>query len=93
MIDTTDIAGMGKRAKLFANGRSQAVRLPREFRFHGAEVNIERRGNAVILTPVEGRWARVASRLEPLDPATGRRLERVYRENRAKPRQDRKFSW
>ena len=43
-----------KRAKLFANGRSQAVRLPKEFRFPGAEVYIERRGEEVVLRPVHG---------------------------------------
>lgn len=43
------------RAKLFWNGRSQAVRLPREFRFEGDEVEIHREGNAVILEPVKGR--------------------------------------
>lgn len=43
-----------KRAKLFANGRSQAVRLPKEFRFAGAEVYIERRGEEVVLRPVHG---------------------------------------
>jgi antitoxin VapB len=36
-------------AKLFRNGRSQAVRLPREFRFEGDEVNIRRVGRRVIL--------------------------------------------
>ena len=40
-------------AKLFSNGRSQAVRLPRAFRFEGAtEVLIERDGDRVILRPV-----------------------------------------
>lgn len=39
-------------AKLFMNGRSQAVRLPREFRFEGvSEVVIERDGDRVILSP------------------------------------------
>jgi virulence-associated protein VagC len=42
-----------KKAKLFMNGRSQAVRLPREFRMPGDEVLIERRGDEVILRPVE----------------------------------------
>ena len=41
-----------KKAKLFANGRSQAVRLPKEFRFPGTEVYIERRGEEVVLRPV-----------------------------------------
>jgi antitoxin VapB len=40
-------------AKLFANGRSQAVRLPREFRFVGREVRIRRFGLGVLLEPVD----------------------------------------
>lgn len=43
------------RAKLFWNGRSQAVRLPKEFRFEGDEVEIRRDGSAVILEPVQRR--------------------------------------
>jgi len=41
-----------KRAKLFMNGRSQAVRLPKEFRFEGTEVRIRKLGNGVVLEPV-----------------------------------------
>ena len=36
-------------AKLFQHGGSQAVRLPKEFRFEGSEVEIERRGDEVVL--------------------------------------------
>ena len=43
------------RAKLFWNGRSQAVRLPRAFRFEGDEVSVRREGDAVILEPVRKR--------------------------------------
>ncbi|HTW69241.1 MAG TPA: AbrB/MazE/SpoVT family DNA-binding domain-containing protein, partial [Acetobacteraceae bacterium] len=46
-------------AKLFMNGRSQAVRLPREFRFEGDEVRIRRVGRGVLLEPMEfdpHRW-------------------------------------
>ncbi len=39
-------------AKLFRNGRSQAVRLPREFRFEGDQVRVRRVGRGVILEPV-----------------------------------------
>lgn len=39
-------------AKLFQNGRSQAVRLPREFRFVGDRVRIRRVGQGVLLEPV-----------------------------------------
>ena len=43
-----------KTVKLFKNGRSQALRLPKEFRFEGLrEVSIRREGKAVILEPVE----------------------------------------
>ena len=45
-----------KRAKLFRNGQSQAVRLPKEFRFEGQEVYIQRAGNAVVLLPIEAPW-------------------------------------
>ena len=39
-------------AKLFVNGRSQAVRLPREFRFTGDSVRIRKVGNGVLLEPM-----------------------------------------
>ena len=39
-------------AKLFKNGRSQAVRLPREFRFEGDEVRIRRAGRGVLVEPM-----------------------------------------
>lgn len=39
-------------AKLFWNGRSQAVRLPKAFRFEGDAVSIRRQGNAVVLEPL-----------------------------------------
>ncbi|MDJ0763900.1 MAG: type II toxin-antitoxin system VapB family antitoxin [Myxococcota bacterium] len=42
-------------AKLFNNGRSQAVRLPKAFRFKGTEVRIRKEGDKVILEPIERR--------------------------------------
>lgn len=45
-----------KTAKLFKNGESQAVRLPKEFRFEGDEVLIKRAGNAVVLLPKRKSW-------------------------------------
>lgn len=41
-------------AKLFKNGRSQAVRLPREFRFEGDRVRVRRVGRGVLVEPVFG---------------------------------------
>jgi antitoxin VapB len=46
----------GDRAKIFWSGRSQAVRLPKEYRFDGTEVRIRRRGDTVILEPVPTDW-------------------------------------
>jgi antitoxin VapB len=43
-------------AKLFVNGQSQAVRLPKEYRFSGNEVYIKKVGNAVMLFPKECAW-------------------------------------
>jgi len=40
-------------AKLFMHGRSQAVRLPKEFRFEGSEVRVSKVGDKVILEPIE----------------------------------------
>ncbi len=43
-------------AKIFQNGRSQAVRLPKEYQFSGNEVFIQKHGNAVLLFPKEKMW-------------------------------------
>lgn len=43
-------------AKLFPNGQSQAVRLPKEFRFEGDRVYIQRVGEAVVLLPYQQPW-------------------------------------
>ena len=69
MAETTE-----KRAKLFMNGRSQAVRLPKEFRFEGKEVRIRRHGNGVLLEPVGSKMGaddleRVRKAMKSLGPA------------------------
>jgi antitoxin VapB len=43
-------------AKLFQNGNSQAVRLPKEFRMPGDRVKISQRGRQIILEPLETTW-------------------------------------
>ena len=43
---------MSATAKLFMHGRSQAVRLPKEFRFEGSEVRVSKVGDKVILEPM-----------------------------------------
>jgi len=45
-----------KTAKLFMNGQSQAVRLPKEFRMTGDEVYIKKQGEVIMLLPKEKSW-------------------------------------
>ncbi len=55
-------------AKVFWSGRSQAVRLPKAFRFEADEVRIRRHGSAVILEPIAQDWAWLDTLTEaPLD--------------------------
>ena len=44
-------------AKLFKNGNSQAIRLPKEFRFNTQEVWLYREGDRVIIQPKHSNWA------------------------------------
>ena len=57
-----------KTAKLFKNGQSQAVRLPKEFRFDGESVYIHHLGNYVVLIPTHDPWK---SMFEPTNLFTG----------------------
>jgi antitoxin VapB len=45
-----------KTAKIFQDGQSQAVRLPKEFRFDDSEVFIKKTGNVVQLIPLSDSW-------------------------------------
>lgn len=45
-----------KKAKIFKNGQSEAIRLPKEFRFNAKEVFIHKIGNAVIILPKDNPW-------------------------------------
>jgi antitoxin VapB len=55
------------RAKIFWSGRSQAVRLPKDFRFNGEEVRIRRHGSAVILEPMAEDWSWLDAIVTKLD--------------------------
>ena len=52
MATDADTSQKPTNAKLFWNGRSQAVRLPKEFRFEGDRVRVTRMGAGVLLEPV-----------------------------------------
>ena len=51
-------------AKLFQNGGSQAVRLPKEYRFEGSEVLISRVGDVVVMVPKLAYWTTMLNSLE-----------------------------
>lgn len=52
---------MSIKAKLFINGRSQAVRIPKDLAFAGVDaVHIEKRGSSLILTPARSTWESLA---------------------------------
>ena len=63
-------------AKLFKNGQSQAVRLPKAFRFSGDEVYIKKVGNAVVLLPIDDPWGPLLSAMgEASDDFMAERLQ------------------
>ena len=55
-------------ARLFQSGRSQAVRLPKEFRFAGTSVGVRHFGNGVLLLPVDDPWATLEAALASFEP-------------------------
>ncbi len=55
-------------ARLFQSGRSQAVRLPKEYRFEGVEVVVRHFGNGVLLLPVREPWAMLDAALAAFEP-------------------------
>ena len=57
-----------QQAKLFQNGQSQAVRLPKDFRFDGDTVTIKRVGRAVVLLPNKEPWETLFDALEQFSP-------------------------
>ena len=52
------------RGKLFTHGGSEAVRLPKAFRFNGSEVSVRRDGEAVILEPLRSKAAPTRAEVE-----------------------------
>ena len=74
-----------KKAKIFMNGRSQAVRLPKEFRFDCDEVFVEKQGDKLILTAKRPSWDEFFA----LEPA----FDKSFLEDRDElPVQEREFS-
>jgi antitoxin VapB len=55
-------------ARLFQSGRSQAVRLPKAYRFEGTEVVVRHFGNGVLLLPVNEPWTMMDAALAAFEP-------------------------
>lgn len=72
-------------AKLFKNGRSQAVRLPREFRFEGDRVRVRRAGRGVLVEPI---FTDVSAWFGELDRLASEPFMREGRRQPATPRRD-----
>ena len=51
-------------AKIFTNGGSQAIRLPKRYRFNAEEVFVNQIGNIVMLIPKDDRWQSMLSSLD-----------------------------
>ena len=62
-------------AKVFTTGRSQAVRIPKEFRFITKEVMLKRDGNSIVLTPKEDSWMDIYHKMVALGACDIERLE------------------
>jgi len=77
------MAGAGI-AKLFRNGRSQAVRLPREFRFEGSQVRVRQVAEGVLLEPLISDPAKWFAELDRLNS------EEFKRQNRNQPKTPRR---
>ncbi|MFM7393671.1 MAG: antitoxin [Cyanobium sp.] len=56
-------------ARLFQSGRSQAVRLPKAYRFSGTEVIVKHFGNGVLLLPIDDPWQTLEAGLAAFEPA------------------------
>jgi len=55
-------------ARLFQSGRSQAVRLPKQYRFSGSEVVVKHFGNGVLLLPIDDPWQTLEAGLAAFEP-------------------------
>ena len=65
-------------ARIFPSGRSQAIRLPKAYRFKGEEVIIRHFGNGVLLMPLDQPWEMLEAALQEFEP--GFHLERAQPE-------------
>ena len=80
-------------AKLFRHGGSQAVRLPKAFRFEGEEVTVRRDGDAVILEPVRIMSPRHAEEWDAFWASSMRIGDGDFPDRDEPAEQERDFNW
>jgi antitoxin VapB len=74
-----------KKTRLFMSGNSQAVRIPREFQLEGDEVEIQRRGNTLVIRPKKLSWVPLMDSLKKFTPdfmELGRRQPAIQKRRR-----------
>lgn len=75
-----------KTAKIFRSGNSQAVRIPKAFQLQGNEVEIEKRGDVLVLRPKKRSWTSLVDSLPKFTDdfmQRGRKQPRVQRRDKA----------
>ena len=75
-----------KTAKIFKSGNSQAVRIPKDFQLEGDEVEIQRKGDSLVLRPKRKSWAALIASLDKFTDdfmRKGRNQPPVQKRNRA----------
>ena len=70
-------------ARLFQSVRSQAVRLPKEYRFAGTEVVVKHFGNGVLLLPADNPWQTLQAGLDAFEPGFTLAREQPEEQQRA----------
>ncbi|WP_374411363.1 antitoxin [Hydrogenophaga sp.] len=78
-------------AAIFMSGNSQAVRLPKSFRFNGKSVEIFRRGNEVVLREKRQTLAEVLQDLPPVNTEDAEALDHALAQVRSEPPQTRNW--
>ena len=80
-------------AKIFRHGGSQAVRLPKAFRFEGTEVSVRREGDAVILEPVKALTAPTREEMDAFWAKIDALGGADFPDRDQPPPQERDFDW
>jgi antitoxin VapB len=80
-------------AKLFQHGGSQAVRLPKAFRFEGTEVTVRRDGDAVILEPIKTKRPPTREEMDAFWAEIDARSGGDFPDREQPPMQERDYDW